>query len=132
MKKFRKFMIDFYFGNYNVKNPFSGKYLFISRAAVSNFALLFLLIIITFFTGRDNNISVILFLLGFGWIAYSSFPTPFSYFQHKPVKWNELSPEDKWYLGNYYISIGNPNLPIEQFNYEEWKAIDAVLKKRYF
>jgi hypothetical protein len=132
MKKFRKFMIDFYFGNYNVKNPFNKKYLFISRAAVSNFSLLFALMVATYFTGRDNTISVILFLLGFAWIVYSSFPFSLSYFQTNPVVWKELNTEDKWYLGNYYMSIGNPNLSSEKFNYEEWKAIDAVLKNKYF
>lgn len=121
-------MIDFYFGNYRLKNPFNKQYLFISRAAVSNFLLLFIVMIITYFLGADNNASLIISLLSLAWIVYSSFPFKISYFQTNPVKWDELSTEDKWYLGNYYVSIGNPNVEKEKFNYEEWKAIDNVMR----
>ena len=129
MKLFRKFMIAMYFGRYifSKRGP-----ILIDRAAVSNFSLLIIVISIIYgFLEYDSTESTILLLVSFMWIVYSTFPTKISYFQQKPVMWNELSRFDKWYLGSAHMNIGNVQVPIEQINWEEWIEINEYYKQKF-
>ena len=129
MKLFRKFMIAMYFGKYvfSKRGP-----VLIDRAAVSNFSLLIIVISIVFgFLEYDSIETTVLVLASALWIAFSTLPTRLSYFQIKPVMWDELSKLDKWYLGSAHMDIGNVEVPIEQINWEEWVSINEYYKTKF-
>ena len=115
----RKFIIKYWFGNYDFKG--TG----ISRAAISNFTLMIIAILINVFV-ENENIAFPLMVLPLSILVFNTF----IYLPRSPVKWDELDRIQKHYYGFYYTTeLPNFAWPKDfKENYDEWVEIDKTMK----
>ena len=116
----RKFIVKHWFGNYDVKG--TG----ISRAAISNFTLMIMAIIVRVFV-ENQTIALPLMVIPLFILVF----TTFIYLRKFPVKWHELDIKQKHYYGLVYTEHFPKYLwPVDFVeNYEEWVKIDIKIQK---
>lgn len=116
----RKFIVKHWFGNYDFKG--TG----ISRAAISNFTLMIMAIIVRVFV-ENQTIALPLMVIPLFILVF----TTFIYLQRFPVKWHELDIKQKHYYGLVYTEHFPKYLwPVDFVeNYEEWVKIDIKMQK---
>ena len=115
----RKFIVKHWFGNYGFKG--TG----ISRAAISNFTLMIMAIIVRVFV-ENQTIAFPLMVIPLFILVF----TTFIYLRKFPVKWDELDRIQKHYYGFYYTTELPEFAWPKDFkeNYDEWVEIDKTMK----
>lgn len=110
----RKFIIKYWFGPYNTKWK-----LFNNRAAVSNYNLVAIAILVKLFISNPT-IAIPLMILPLSMVYF----TTFWYLSKYPVKWDELEDDlQKHYYGWYWTTKFPSSQWPDDFrkNYNEWK-----------
>lgn len=113
----RRFIIRYWFGPYNSKLR-----ILRSRAAVSNFILMTIVVLIKLLIS-NTTIAIPLMILPLLMIYF----TTFYYLTKSPVKWNELDEMQKSYYGCYWTTQVNESQWSEDFkkHYKEWVKLDT-------
>jgi len=116
----RKFIIRYWFGIYSFKKHK------IDRAAVWNMSLMLFAILIKVFVS-NQTIALPLMVLPLSILIFNTF----IYFRYSPVKWDELSRDQKHYYGLVYtVHFPEDQWP-EDFkqHHKEWIKLDKEMKK---
>ncbi len=111
----RKFIIKFWFGPYNSKLK-----ILRSRAAVSNFILIAIAVLIKLFV---SNLSIAIPLMILPLLIV--YLTTFWYLTKYPVKWNDLDELQKHYYGHYWTTQVHKSQWSEDFKkyHIQWKEL---------